>query len=74
VSYQHQDANAFAPPDGFREVGPLGRISAFRHNDRAIDDSSVICRYVDRLGRKSPPYPRIRMRARASLARSDAPF
>jgi glutathione S-transferase len=57
VSYEHQDVNPFAPPDGFREVSPLGRIPAFRHNDRVINDSSVICRYVDRLERKTPLYP-----------------
>lgn len=57
VSYEHQDANPFAPPDGFRELSPLGRIPAFRHDDRVINDSSVICRYVDRLERKTPLYP-----------------
>ena len=57
VNYEHQDANPFAPPDGFREISPLGRIPALRHDDRVINDSSVICRYVDRLEGNTPLYP-----------------
>jgi glutathione S-transferase len=57
VSYAHEDANPFAPPEGFREISPLGRIPAFRHDDRVINDSSIICRYVDRLEPKVPLYP-----------------
>jgi len=57
VNYEHQDVNPFAPPDGWREISPLGRIPAFKHNDRVINDSSVICRYVDRLESKTPLYP-----------------
>ena len=57
VAYDLQDVNPFAPPEGFRELSPLGRIPAFRHGDRVINDSSVICRYVDRLERKVPLYP-----------------
>jgi glutathione S-transferase len=57
VNYEHQDANPFAPPDGFKEISPLGRIPAFKHDDKVINDSSVICRYVDRLESKTPLYP-----------------
>jgi glutathione S-transferase len=57
VPYTHEDVNPFAPPDGFRTVSPLGRIPAFRHDDRVINDSSVICRYVDRLHPSPAFYP-----------------
>jgi len=57
VPYQHDDVNPFAPPDGFREVSPLGRIPAFRHDDRVINDSSIICRYIERLHPTPAFYP-----------------
>ena len=57
VPYEHEDVNPFAPPDGFREVSPLGRIPAFRHDDRIINDSSVICRYIERLHPTPAFYP-----------------
>lgn len=57
VPYQHEDVNPFAPPDGFRALSPLGRIPAFRHDDRVVNDSSVICRYVERLHPTPAFYP-----------------
>jgi len=57
VPYEHEDVNPFAPPDGFRAVSPLGRIPAFRHDDRVVNDSSVICRYVERLHPTPAFYP-----------------
>ncbi len=49
IDFEHDDVNPFAPPDGFREISPLGRIPVLRHDDRIINDSSVICRYLDQL-------------------------
>ncbi|MFN8640377.1 MAG: glutathione S-transferase family protein [Candidatus Binatia bacterium] len=49
--------NPFAPPSGFRAVSPLGRIPAFRHDDKVVNDSSVICRYVERLHPTPAFYP-----------------
>ena len=57
VPYHHEDVNPFAPPDGFRDVSPLGRIPAFRHDDRVVNDSSIICRYIERLHPKPALYP-----------------
>jgi len=57
VAYEHEDVNPFAAPPGFRQISPLGRIPALRHDDRVINDSSVICRYVDRLEPSTPLYP-----------------
>ncbi len=56
LDFEHEDLNPFAPPEGFREVSPLGRIPAFRHDDLVVNDSSVICRYVDRLHPDPPLY------------------
>lgn len=57
VPYEHQDVNPFSPPEGFREVSPLGRIPAFRHDDRVVNDSSIICRYIERLHPTPAFYP-----------------
>jgi glutathione S-transferase len=57
VPYEHEDVNPFSPPDGFREVSPLGRIPAFRHDGRVVNDSSVICRYIERLHPAPAFYP-----------------
>lgn len=57
VAYEHEDVNPFAPPEGYREVSPLGRIPAFRHDGRVVNDSSVICRYIERLHPTPAFYP-----------------
>jgi len=57
VAYEHQDVNPFSPPDGFREVSPLGRIPVLRHDDHVVNDSSIICRYLERLHPTPAFYP-----------------
>jgi glutathione S-transferase len=57
IPFEHEDVNPFAPPDGFRDVSPLGRIPAFRHDDKVVNDSSIICRYVERLHPTPAFYP-----------------
>ncbi|WIO74423.1 glutathione S-transferase family protein [Porticoccaceae bacterium LTM1] len=37
----------FSIPDGFEKLNPLKRIPVLKHEDRAIADSGVICRYLD---------------------------
>lgn len=49
VEFAHEDVNPFAPPEGYRDISPLGKIPALRHDDKILNDSSVICRYIDRL-------------------------
>jgi glutathione S-transferase len=49
LAFEHEDLNPFAPPEGFRDISPLGRIPVLRHDDRIINDSSVICHYVESL-------------------------
>jgi glutathione S-transferase len=58
VAYEHEDVNPFAPPEGWRTVSPLGRIPAFRDGDRIVNDSSVICRYIEQCVPQPALYPR----------------
>jgi glutathione S-transferase len=48
LEYQHEQVSPFAPPSGWRELSPLGRIPAFKDGDRTLADSSVICAYLER--------------------------
>jgi len=48
LDYEHDQVNPFAPPPGWRETSPLGRIPAFQDGDRVINDSSVICAYLEK--------------------------
>lgn len=57
LDYEHEDVNPFAPPDGFRDLSPLGLIPVLQHGDRTINDSSVICRYIDRVDPSPSFYP-----------------
>jgi glutathione S-transferase len=57
LEYQHDQVNPFAPPEGWRQISPLGKIPAFRDGDRVINDSSVICQYLERRFPKPSLYP-----------------
>jgi glutathione S-transferase len=46
--YQLEQVNPFTPPEGWREISPLGRIPAMKDGERVINDSSVICQYLER--------------------------
>ena len=48
LDYQHEQVNPFAPPAGYREISPLGKIPAFKDGDRTLADSSVICAYLEK--------------------------
>ena len=58
LDYTLEQVNPFAPPEGWREVSPLGRIPAFRDGERVINDSSVICQYVERRFPSPALYPK----------------
>jgi glutathione S-transferase len=45
-----------APAD-YRKISPLGKVPAFRHDDRTLADSSVICAYLDRIAAEPRLYP-----------------
>jgi glutathione S-transferase len=57
LEYQHEQINPFTPPAGWREISPLGKIPAFKDGDRIINDSSVICQYVERRWPSPALYP-----------------
>jgi glutathione S-transferase len=57
LDYQYQQVNPFAPPEGWRELSPLGLIPVVRDGDRLINDSSVICAYLERRHPSPPLYP-----------------
>lgn len=55
---EHEQVNPFSPPAGWREISPLGRIPALRDGDRVVNDSSVICQYLERRFPAPPLYPK----------------
>jgi glutathione S-transferase len=57
LDYRHEQVNPFAPPPGYREISPLGRIPAFKDGDRTLADSSIICAYLERRSPKPALYP-----------------
>jgi glutathione S-transferase len=57
VDYQFEPVNPFGPPEGWREISPLGRIPAFKDGDKIINDSSIICAYIERRFPKPALYP-----------------
>jgi len=57
LDYELEQINPFSPPEGWREISPLGRIPAFRDGEQVINDSSVICQYVERRFPKPALYP-----------------
>lgn len=57
LDYTHEQVNPFGPPPGWREISPLGKIPAFKDGDRVVNDSSVICQYIERRFPKPSLYP-----------------
>jgi glutathione S-transferase len=57
LEYQHEQVNPFTPPAGWRDISPLGKIPAFKDGERVINDSSVICQYIERRFPKPALYP-----------------
>ncbi len=38
----------------FRAISPLGKIPVLAHDDFTVPDTSVICRYIDRISPEPP--------------------
>lgn len=57
LEFQHEQVNPFAPPEGYRDISPLGKIPALKDGDRALCDSSVICAYLEKKYPKPALYP-----------------
>jgi glutathione S-transferase len=58
VDYTLDPVNPFAPPEGWRKISPLGRIPAMKDGERVINDSSVICQYLERRHPSPALYPK----------------
>ncbi len=49
IRHTVEDVIPFNPPDGWRAISPLGKIPVLRHDERIVNDSTVICEYLERL-------------------------
>jgi glutathione S-transferase len=57
IPYELEQINPLAPPEGWREKSPLGKIPVLEHDGRYINDSSVICLYLEKIHPQPPLYP-----------------
>lgn len=57
LAYEYTPVSPFSPPDGWRDISPLGKIPAFQDGDKTLVDSSVICLYVERCHPAPAMYP-----------------
>jgi glutathione S-transferase len=57
LEYRHEQVNPFAPPPGWRDKSPLGRIPVLQVGERFLADSSVICAYLEKRFPQPPLYP-----------------
>ncbi len=67
IEHATEDVIPFNPPKDWRAISPLGKIPAFRHDDKIINDSTIICEYLERLHPSpalQPSDPYLQARAR----------
>jgi len=57
IPYELEQISPLAPPEGWREKSPLGKIPVLEHDGRYINDSSVICLYLEKIHPQPPLYP-----------------
>jgi glutathione S-transferase len=57
LDYELEQINPFTPPAGWREISPLGKVPAFKDGDKIVNDSSVICAYLERRFPQPSLYP-----------------
>ena len=58
LAYEFEQVSPFAPPSDWRQTSPLGKIPAFKDGDKVVNDSSVICQYIERKNAGTPLLPR----------------
>src|SRR5262245_44374715 len=56
--YDIEQINPANPPDGWRRISPLGKIPALDHDGRIVNDSSVICLYLEKVFPEPALYPK----------------
>lgn len=57
IPYELEQVSPFAPPPGWRDKSPLGKIPVLEHDGRLINDSSVICAYLEKIHPQPPLFP-----------------
>ncbi len=57
IPYTLEQVSPFSPPPGWRELSPLGRIPVLDHDGRIVNDSSVICAYLEKIHPEPALYP-----------------
>jgi glutathione S-transferase len=58
IPYELEQISPFAPPPGWREKSPLGKIPVLEHDGRYINDSSVICAYLEKIHPEPALFPK----------------
>jgi glutathione S-transferase len=58
IPYELVPINPFGPPEGWREISPLGKFPALDHDGRIVNDSSVICAYLEKIHPEPALYPK----------------
>ncbi len=49
LDYTLSQVSPFSPPEGWRDISPLGKIPVLDHDGRIINDSSIICAYLEKV-------------------------
>lgn len=57
IEYENIPVFPADPSPAFRAISPLGKIPVLQHDDFTTPDSSVICRYLERVFPDKPIYP-----------------
>ncbi len=57
LEYDHEPTFPQDPSPAFRAISPLGKIPVLEHDGFTVPDSSVICRYLERIKPQPPLYP-----------------
>ncbi|MFI5315692.1 MAG: glutathione S-transferase family protein [Myxococcota bacterium] len=58
IPYELEQVSPFAPAGRRREKSPLGKIPVLEHDGRTINDSSVICAYLEKIHPEPALYPK----------------
>ena len=57
VEYELNVVMPQSPDPAFRAISPLGKIPVLEHDGFTVPDTSIICRYIDRIFPEPPLYP-----------------
>ena len=57
VDYELEQISPLSPPDGWRDISPLGKVPALLDGDKIVNDSSCICQYIERKKPAPPLFP-----------------